>query len=229
MVAVVAGDAGEFQRALAHAERAVAVAVHDAVGKGTVVRADPHRAAEILAEKDEWGELLADALQFRLVLIVRVFADLKFLFIGVVAGVHTDFLHPLRCLHGGVGFEMDVSYQGNMTTGGTDFAGDVLKVRCVNFRLRGDAHNLTTGFRQPENLLHARGRVAGVGRNHRLHTDRVHAADTDISDHDFACQPSGISEEIRAVGEGGVFAHWRHSLGMKFSVGNGGLRCNARS
>ena len=126
MVAFVAGDTGELQRALAHAEWGIAVAVHDPVGKGAVVRADPHRAAEILAKQDERCELLAYPFQLRLVLVVRVFADLEFLLVGIVAGVYADFLHPFRGLHGSVGFEMDVGDQRHVATGGADFAGDVL-------------------------------------------------------------------------------------------------------
>ena len=199
MVAVVAGDAGELQGALAHAEWGIAVAVHDPVGKGAVVRADPHRAAEILAKQDERCELLAYPFQLRLVLVVRVFADLEFLLVSIVAGVHADFLHPFRGLHGGVGFEMNVGDQRHVATGGADFAGDVLKVGGINFRLRGDPHDFTTRLRQIQNLADAGRRIAGVGGDHRLHADRVFPADADISDHDLTRQPPGILKEIGAV------------------------------
>ena len=42
VVIELAGDAGELERALDHAERRVAVAVHDAVGERAVVGADAH-------------------------------------------------------------------------------------------------------------------------------------------------------------------------------------------
>ena len=36
-------DAGKFKRALDHAERCVAISIHDAIGKRTMVGADAHR------------------------------------------------------------------------------------------------------------------------------------------------------------------------------------------
>ena len=57
----LAGDAGELERALDHAERRVAVAVHDAVGERAVVGADAHGDAALLAELDQRREALVDA------------------------------------------------------------------------------------------------------------------------------------------------------------------------
>ena len=49
VVVVIPGDAGEFERTFDHAERGVAVAIHDPIRQGSVVGADAHGAPEILA------------------------------------------------------------------------------------------------------------------------------------------------------------------------------------
>jgi hypothetical protein len=55
VVVVIAGDAGEFEGAFDHAERGVAVAVHDAVAEGSVVGADAHGHAAVLAQSRTSG------------------------------------------------------------------------------------------------------------------------------------------------------------------------------
>jgi hypothetical protein len=147
-----------------------------------VIGADPHRATKVLAKVDQGRELLADALQLRLVLDVAVLSDLELLFVGVVAGVHPDFFHPLGGFEGGVRLEMDVRHQRHLAAGGAHLAGDVLQIRRINLLLRRDPDNFATGIRECQDLRDTGGRVAGVGSDHRLHADRVVAADADVSD-----------------------------------------------
>ena len=116
VVAVLAGDARELDRALDHAGGRVAEAVHDAVGKRAVVGADAHGDAALLADIDQRLEGLVDAGEFLLVLVVGVFADGEFLFVGEVAGVDADLLDPLRGFQGGVGLEVDVGDDGHVAT-----------------------------------------------------------------------------------------------------------------
>ena len=182
VVAEVAGDAGELERALDHAERGIAVTVHDAVAERAVVRADAHGAAVLLHEKDERREALADALQFGGVLRVGVFDDLEFLRVGVVAGVDADFLDPLRGLQRGLGFEMDVGHDRHAAAARAQPGDDVLEVRRVLHRRRGDADDFTPDRREIERLLDARRGVHGVAGDHRLHADGIAPADADGAD-----------------------------------------------
>ena len=105
---VLAADAGEFQRALDHAERRVAVAIHDAVGKRAVVRADAQAAVQPFGFKHERREFLFDPLQFSGVLLIGVFLGGKFLGIGVIARIHPHDLDPFHRFHRRFGLEMDV-------------------------------------------------------------------------------------------------------------------------
>ena len=76
---VLAGDAGEFERALDHAQRRVAEPVHDAVAERAVVGADAHGPAKLFAELHQRREFFFDAPQFGGVLLVGVFLDGEFL------------------------------------------------------------------------------------------------------------------------------------------------------
>ena len=49
-------NAQELEGAFHHAQRRIAIATHDAVRQGTVVGANPHGPAKLLAFLDEWGE-----------------------------------------------------------------------------------------------------------------------------------------------------------------------------
>ena len=201
MVVVVTGDAGEFKGAFHHAERGVAVAVHDAVRQRAMVGADPHGAAEILAQQDQRGELLADALEFLVVLGIAVFADGELFLIGVIAGVDADFFDPFGGFEGGVGFEMDVGDERDVAAGGTDFAGDVLEIGGVGLGLGGDADDFAADLRQAQDFGDASRGVAGVGGDHRLHADRVRGAHGDVAHPHLAGRPAGVGEKVGAIGQ----------------------------
>ena len=81
----IARDAGELERALDHAERRVAVAIHDAIAERAVVRADAHGDPALLAQPNEWRKSLPDSLQLGRILFVGVFDDLELLRVGVIA------------------------------------------------------------------------------------------------------------------------------------------------
>ena len=69
------------------------------------------------------------------------------------------------------------------------------------FRLRhGDADDLAAGLFEPMDLGDGRLDVVGVGRGHRLHPDRVVAADDEVADADLA----GL-----VPGEWVLIGHWR--------------------
>ena len=178
---VFARDVGELQRALHHAERRVTEAVHNAVGQRTVVRADADGALEPDALQHEGRELFFDALQLKGVLRVGVFLDRKFFGVGVVAGIHAHDFHPLHRFHRGFGFEMDVRHDRHMAAALAEFSDNVLQVRRVLHRRRGDAHDLATHRDEVKRLLDGRSRVHRVARNHGLRDDRMRAADDDAA------------------------------------------------
>ncbi len=202
MVAVLAGDAGEFNGAFDHAGGRVAEAVHDAVGERAVVGADAHGDLSRLAEIDEGFEGLVDAGEFLVVLVVGVFADGELLFVGEVAGVDAHFVDPLGGFHGGVGLEVDVGDDGDVATGGEEFGLDGLEVGSVLDRGCGDADEFAADLDQVEGLLDALAGVHGVAGEHRLDADRVGAANADFAHFHLAGVAALIMVGIVAVGDG---------------------------
>ena len=99
---------GKLKRALHHAQRRVAVAVHDAVAERAVVGADTQCAVARFAFLDERRELGLDASQLVGVLLVGVFADIEFFGVGVVAGVDAHHLAPFHRFKSGVRLEVNV-------------------------------------------------------------------------------------------------------------------------
>ncbi len=186
VVAEFAGDAGELERALHHAERRVAEAVHDAVAQRPVVRADAHGDAAGAAKLDKGREFVPDTSDLRRVLLVRVFADGELLRVRVVPGVNPDFLDPFRRFQGGLGLEVDVGDKRNLATEGPQLVTDGLQVAGVLHRRRRDAHDFAPGLDQREGVPDAGGGVHGVAREHGLHADPVRAAEADRADLDLA-------------------------------------------
>ena len=199
MIVEFAGDAGEFQRALDHAERRVAVAVHDAIRKRAVICADAHRASVLLAKFHQRREAFANAAQLGFIFGVGVFLDREFFRVGVVAGVDADFLDPLRRLHRGVGFEMNVGDERDVAAALAQSGDDVLEIRCVFNGWRGDADDFTADGEEVECLLDGRGGVHRVARDHALHAHGIFAADGDSSSADDPRFPPPVAVGRRAV------------------------------
>ena len=155
-----------------------------------------------LAEIDQRLEGLVDAGEFLLVLVVGVFADGEFLFVGEVAGIDADLLDPLRGFHGGVGLEMDVGDDGHVAPGGEELGLDVLEIGGVLDRRRGDADDFAADLDEVEGLLDAFAGVHRVAGEHRLDADGVGAADADFADLDLAGKAALIVVGIMAIRDG---------------------------
>jgi len=100
----IARDPGEFQRAFHHPEWRVAVAIHNSIGKRSVIRADPHGDAALLAKIDQRRKPFADSIQLGCVLLIAVFANQKLFRVGVIARIDSHLVHPFRSFHGGFRF-----------------------------------------------------------------------------------------------------------------------------
>ena len=198
MISEIARDAGKLQRALDHAERRVAVAVHDAVAQRTVIRADPHCAAMLLAKLHQRRKPFADALQFRCVVGVGVFLYRELFRIGVVAGIHADFLHPLRRLHRGLGLEVNISDNRHPASARAESGDDVLQIRRVLHGRRGDANDLAADVCEVDRLLDGCGGIHRVACDHALDANRIIATYGDITDADHARLPPLAVKKRRA-------------------------------
>ena len=169
-----------------------------------MVGADAHGSAEFLAELYQRGEVLADAVELFGVLLIRILADGEFFRIGKVTWIDADFFHPLGGFECGVGFEMDIGDERDVTSGSADTIADVFQILRILFGLCGDTCDFTTCLGESENLFDASLCITGVGGDHRLHTDRVITANADVAHHDFASCPARVGEVILTVMEVGV-------------------------
>ena len=99
---------GKLKRTLHHPQWRVAVAVHDAVAERAVVGADTQCAVACFRLLDERRKFLFDAVEFRGIFVVGVFADVEFFGVGVVAGIHANHLAPFHRFKSGVRLEVNV-------------------------------------------------------------------------------------------------------------------------
>ena len=139
---------GKLKRTLHHAQWRVAVAVHDAVAERAVVGADTQCSVARFALLDKRPKFLFDAVKFRGILVVRVFADVEFFGVSVVAGVDSNHLAPLHRLECGIRLEMNVGDHRHIRAERTDAGNDRLEVGGVALGLRGDAYDLAAGIDQ---------------------------------------------------------------------------------
>src|SRR5205085_7360258 len=195
----IARDPGEFERAFHHAQRRVAVAIHDPIRERTVIRPDAHRAPELPAKFYQRREALADPLQLGGVLFVGVFEDLELFRVGVIAWVDPDFLYPLRRFHRGFRFEMNVGDDRHLAAALAQAAYDLLQIRRVLYRRRRDSHDLAADFRQLDRLRDRRRRVHRVASDHRLDANRIGATNSDAADHHFAGDAAAVPVWTLAV------------------------------
>ena len=199
MIIEVARDPRELERALHHAERRVAVAIHDAVRKRPVICANAHGDSARLAQLDKRRKPLADPIQLRRVLFVGVFADLEFFRVGVVARIDAHFLHPFCRFHRCVGLEMDVGDDRHIAAALAQTFDDVLEIARILHRRRGDADDLAAGVRQLHRLLDRRLGVHRVAGDHRLDANRIVSADADVSNLHLARGAAMVLKRITAI------------------------------
>ena len=100
-----------------------------------------------------------------------------------VAGVDTDFVHPLAgTLQGQPVVEMDIRHQGDMDAA---FDGaDGLRRRHIRHSHPDD---LTAGGLQGVDLIHRSGHIVGLGVAHGLDGHRCTAPNWDVPHHDLSC------------------------------------------
>ena len=214
------GDPGKFQGALHHSVRRVPVPVHDPIGQRTVVGADAQGELALLQQLHQRGEGFLDPGQLLGVLIIGIFADGKFLFVGEVPGVDADLVDPLGRLHGGIGLEMDVRHDRHVATGGEQLLLDVFEVGGVLHRGGGDPDDLAPHLDEIEGLLHRGGRVHGVAGDHALDHDGVGSPDADLPHLHLPGRAAGV-----AVRTGTIAGHFFSVAGRNtgISVDSAGL------
>ena len=187
VVVVLAEDAQKLQCGLHHALRRIAVAVHHAVGKRTVVGADTQSASMFFEVRNQRQQRCFDALQFLGVLCVGVLPHLKLLAVGVVSGVDAHLLDELTGGDRERRAEMDVGHKRTRDAALLHSPPDGRK-RLHRFLVgHGEPDDLAVGPVQALDLLHTRYDLRGVGGEHGLNADGRVASDRHIANADRPC------------------------------------------
>ena len=115
---------------------------------------------------------------------------------AVISRIDTHLVH----IPGGdgrdLGHEVDVGHNGCPETVGTQLPDDVFQIFTFAPALRRKAHDLSPGAVDPFDLRHAGFGIVGVGVGHRLHGDRVPAADHDPPDAHLATRAATVFRKI---------------------------------
>src|SRR5581483_960598 len=131
-------------------------------------------------------EAFLDAAELGRVFLLGVLTNAELTRIGIVAGIDAHLVGIVGRLHGGGGGEMDVGYQRNHDSRGSELSLGFAERASILHRGRGDTHDLAAGLDQSNGLRHRGPDVLGQGGRHGLHPDRVVAPHTDSADHDLA-------------------------------------------
>ncbi len=180
VVTVAFANADELQRALDHAQRRVSVAVHDALGERAVVGADAQGSAQLFATADQRRNGFVQALELPCVLGIRVLMCARVFLVGVVARIDADFLNVFDRLHRGLRHEMNVGDERDVgKTGGGELGADLSQSLGGGDVGGGYADDFATDLGEGDGLADRRRDIQRVAGGHRLHPDRVGAADAD--------------------------------------------------
>ena len=162
-----------------HALRRISPLVEDTFGERPVVDADAQGDAPLAAAGDQLLQLPA----------IR----------AVIARVDAHLVDILRGNGGHLGQEVDVGHDGRIEALVAQAADDAGKVLALAPPLCRKAHDLSPGAVDPFDLRHAGFGIVGVGVGHRLHGDRVPAADHDPPDAHLATRAATVFRKIHLV------------------------------
>ena len=98
----------------------------------------------------------------------------------IVTWVDAHLLTIKGCHISSMGREVDIGHKGRLVTIGFQTGGDVLHVLCLTDTLGGEAHQLTTSIDDTFGLGYTTLGIVGIDGGHRLDTDGVLTANTDI-------------------------------------------------
>ncbi len=180
-----------------------------------MIRANAHGDAALLAAFHEWTELVRDALQLEMILVIRVLLNRELLRIGKVAGIDTNLISPQRGLHCGVRAEVYVRDKRHPDAFGLEASANIAERTGIGRRRRGDSHDLASRLDETKRLRHLGVDVSRARGRHRLHANRVGTADADIPDHYLVGLPALVRIRVAAVFPVvGVLFSQHHSLSL---------------
>src|SRR6266567_3315018 len=111
----------------------------------------------------------------------------------------TNFFHPFRCFHRCLRLKMDIRDYRHVAAALSQTFHDVLEIACVLYCRRSDSDYFAARIRQLDCLLDRCLRVHRVTRDHRLNTDGVVPADSDVPNLHLARGAAMTTKRINAI------------------------------
>jgi hypothetical protein len=147
-----------------------------------VIGSDSHGYAVFLAAQNQGPESIRHPGQLVGIFAIRIFSNLEFFLVRVIARIDPNFFDMLGGNHGGVGREMDVGNKRNIETPPSKHRLDITQV--LGIANRGGCHSrdLAPGGDHAFDLVHGGRGIHGIGIRHGLKTDGVIAAHIYMAD-----------------------------------------------
>ena len=190
---LLSADTEELHHRLHHTLGRVAVAAHDAVGKGAVVHSEAECCAVGAAYVEQRKQGGAYTLDLGGILLVgKLQLAERAGGVDEVAGIDAHLLADGGRREGGLWIEMHVGHQRDIASGLVEATAHVGKGGRLGLPLGGEPHYLAAGFGYALRLPGAGFGVEGIGVGHRLQAHGVVASDSDLADAHLARRPAEI-------------------------------------
>ena len=147
-----------------------------------MVHADTHGRVVLLTDVEEGHELLLNLLEFCSILFVGIFEVFERTpWVHIVAGVDAHLL-TIKGRHvSSMSREVDIGHERRRIAVSLQTGRDILHVLCLTNTLGSEAHQFTTSIDDSLGLGYTTLGIVGINGGHRLDTDGVTTANTDIS------------------------------------------------
>ena len=172
VVIMLAADSQELHSTFNHAHRCVAVTTQDAVRQRSVICTNAHCPTEVLAFEHERSKPGFDAFQLIRIRCIGVCEFFEFLFVGVVAWIHSNLLHIIGGNFRGVGCEVNVCNQRHIVPQCTQSIRNLVQCLRLFFGRSGDAHELATGLDHAHTFSNCQFHIQRIRCGHGLNSNR---------------------------------------------------------
>ncbi|MNX91719.1 hypothetical protein D3C86_1238240 [compost metagenome] len=95
MEVLAAGNAEKFHGTFHHTIMCIPVTAHNTVTERSMVRTDTDSSMMFFTDIDQGDEFFSNSVQFFLIVLIGIRKGFKFLFVYIVARIHTHFLDQL--------------------------------------------------------------------------------------------------------------------------------------
>ena len=172
LVVAINANTNELHGRFHHAFRGVSVTTKNSIGERTVIGSNTHRRSVFFTNFNKRNKTLTNAIQFSQIRFVGINNLFKFLFIGVIARIHTNLLYNASRYFRGIRSEVNICNQRSVIAQLVKLFANVSQILCFIFTGSGNSHQLTTRFNHTNAFSNGCFSIHRICSGHRLHTNR---------------------------------------------------------